>query len=137
MILIDTGPFVALCDKRDALHRKAVSHLDGLIGSPMITCEPVLTEACFHLNTTAERRRLAALLDRLNVGAAPVVPDARYRARVFDWMARYAEHDPDWTDGCIAVLSAAEPSLRVWTYDGEFRTTWRRSDGSAIPLALS
>jgi hypothetical protein len=26
--------------------------------------------------------------------------------------------------------------IAVWTYDREFRTTWRRLDGRAIPLAV-
>ena len=34
-----------------------------------------------------------------------------------------------------AVLCGRDKALKVWTYDGEFRTTWRRPDGTAIPLA--
>lgn len=55
---------------------------------------------------------------------------------VTEWMTRYAEHGPDWADGCIAVLSGLDPSLSVWTFDEEFRTLWRRPDGSRIPLAV-
>lgn len=136
MILIDTGPLVALCDRGDAQHRRAVRHLAELVRSSFVTCESVLTETCFHLPTSPQRRRLHALLEQLRVGAVVGSPDSRYRDRVFQWLARYAEHEPDWADGCLAVLSGDDPALRVWTYDAEFRTTWRRPDGSRIPLAI-
>jgi hypothetical protein len=43
----------------------------------------------------------------------------------------------DWTDGYLAVVSGKERRIKLWTYDREFRTTWRRPDGTAIPLAMS
>ncbi len=55
---------------------------------------------------------------------------------VFDWIEKYADHEPDWADGYIAALCGRDRTLKVWTYDKEFRTTWRRPDGSAIPLAV-
>jgi hypothetical protein len=54
---------------------------------------------------------------------------------IVDWMLEYAEHEPDWADACLAVWSGHDTALRVWTYDREFRTTWRRPDGSVVPLA--
>ena len=53
-----------------------------------------------------------------------------------DWMDRYADHEPDLADAVTVVLSSELEGSRVWTYDREFRTTWRRPDGSPIPLAL-
>lgn len=55
--------------------------------------------------------------------------------RVFEWLRRYAEREPDWTDGCLVVSATREQ--RVWTYDDEFRSVWRRLDGSRVPLADS
>ena len=55
---------------------------------------------------------------------------------MFDWLARHADHEPDWADGCLAVLSGLDTTARVWTYDSEFRTIWRRPDGTVIPLAV-
>jgi hypothetical protein len=59
---------------------------------------------------------------------------AAFRGAVFDWMERYAEHEPDWTDACLAVLSGDERAAKVWTYDRQFRGIWRRPDGGAISL---
>ncbi|HEX4685125.1 MAG TPA: hypothetical protein VH277_20575 [Gemmatimonadaceae bacterium] len=66
MILVDTGPFVALCDRRDAYHRRAVKHLGKFGAEPFATCEAV-TEACFHLAASAARGRLRALVAELDV----------------------------------------------------------------------
>jgi hypothetical protein len=55
---------------------------------------------------------------------------------VLDWLVKYADHEPDWADGCLAVLSGRNKDAKVWTYDREFRTTWRRPNGTAIPLVV-
>jgi hypothetical protein len=55
---------------------------------------------------------------------------------VLDWLARYAEHAPDFADGYLAVVSGVERRWKVWTYEREFRTIWRRTDGTWIPLAV-
>lgn len=52
-------------------------------------------------------------------------------------MTRYREHDPDWADAYLAVVAGTDPRFKVWTYDREFRTTWRRPDGTPIPLAMA
>jgi predicted nucleic acid-binding protein len=135
VILIDTGPLVALCDARDAKHRLAVRQLESLASDPFVTCDAVLTEACFHLPHRSQRLRLQALLQELDVDPLPAMVDADFWSGVLTWLAKYSEHEPDWADACLAVLSGRDRRIRVWTYDREFRTTWRRPNGTAIPLA--
>ena len=137
MILIDTTPLVALCDARDSRHRVALKDLEALASARLGVCEAVLMEACFHLPSDAQRHRLRAALDQLYIAALPRTDDRGFWLDVLDWLSKYAEHEPDWADGCLAVLSGRDASLKVWTYDREFRTTWRRPDGTAIPMAVS
>ena len=137
MILLDTAPLVALCDPRDSLHPTALRHLERLSREPLVLCLPVLTEACFHLPHAFQRQRLHRLLIEFRVTAYGSRDEPRLWLDVFDWLARYAEHEPDWTDGYLAVVSEIERRFKVWTYDREFRTTWRRLDGSRIPLAVT
>jgi len=136
VILIDTTPLVALCDARDAKHRTAVKHLESLAADDFLVCDAVLTEACFHLPHPSQRQRLLLLLNDLGIRSVPLVVERDFWIEVFGWLVKYAEHKPDWADACLAVLSGRERSLRVWTYDREFRTIWRRLDGSAIPMAV-
>ena len=46
--LVDTGPLVAMCNRRDAHHDWTLAALASVKGA-LTTCEPVLTEACFLL----------------------------------------------------------------------------------------
>ncbi len=47
-VLIDTGPLVAYRRARDAHHEWALETFETL-EPPLISCEPVLAEACFLL----------------------------------------------------------------------------------------
>jgi predicted nucleic acid-binding protein len=136
VILIDTTPLVALCDPRDGLHAKALADLDRVAKRTIVLCEPMLTEACFLLSHAVHRARLARLVAELGMAPLVVEDEAELRLDVFRWLARYAEHQPDWADGYLAVVSERHKDARVWTYDREFRTTWRRPGGTRVPLAV-
>jgi predicted nucleic acid-binding protein len=136
LILVDTTPLVALCDARDSKHRTAVRHLESLAQNEFAVCNAVLTEACFHLQHRSQRLRLRALLNDLSMRPVPVTCERPFWLEVLDWLAKYADHEPDWADASLAVLSGRDKDLKVWTYDREFRTTWRRPNGTSIPLAV-
>jgi predicted nucleic acid-binding protein len=136
VILIDTSPLVALSDPRDGLSSRAIADLDRVAKRGIFLCEPVLTEACFLLNHPVQRARLQRLVIDLGMSPLAIEDEKELRLEVFRWLARYSEHEPDWADGYLAVVSARQKGARVWTYDREFRTTWRRPDGTRIPLAV-
>jgi predicted nucleic acid-binding protein len=136
VILVDTGPLVALCDSRDSKHRTALKHLESLATNPFAVCDAVLTEACFLLPHRSQRLRLRAFLHDLGMQPPPASDGTAFWHDVFDWLMKYADHEPDWADACLAVLSGHDRRMKVWTYDREFRTTWRRPDGTGIPLAV-
>lgn len=136
MILVDTAPVVALCDPRDNLNPTALRDLDRLWQRPLILCSPVLTEACFLLRHPAQRARLRRLLGDLSIHAYQSDDEGRLWMDVLAWMHDYQDHEPDWADAYLSVVAGRDRRFRVWTYDREFRTTWRRPDGSAIPLAV-
>lgn len=72
----------------------------------------------------AEDARRAAALRKDGIAVSRLVREAR-------------GHDPDWADGYLAVVAGIAHRARMWTYDREFRTTWRRPDGTRIPLAVA
>jgi predicted nucleic acid-binding protein len=98
---------------------------------------PVLTEACALLPHAVQRRRLRRFLTDFAVTPYRAEDERTLWLEVLDWMERYRDHDPDWTDGYLAVVSGRESGARVWTFDREFRTIWRKPDGRAIPLAVT
>ena len=135
MILLDTAPLVALCDPRDNLNRRAVRDLDHFWHEALVLVTPVLTEACFLLRHAVQRARLQRLVAEFSVHAYQSEDEGRLWQEALAWMHRYREHEPDLADAYLVVVAGKERRSRVWTYDREFRTTWRRADGSAIPLA--
>ena len=136
MILMDTAVLVALCDPRDSLNKTALRHLKALAQSQFAVCEAVLSEACFHLSADSQRQRLKRILEELDVQLAPAGDARSLWIEVFDWLSKYADHHPDWADGYLAVLSGRDRKCKIWTYDTEFRTIWRRPNGSPIPMAV-
>ena len=136
MILLDTGPLVALCDPRDALNRVALRDLGRLGGATLVLCLPVLAEVCFLLPHAVQRQRVRRFLEEFPVVTDRIDDERAMWFEVLGWLARYAEHEPDLADAWLAVLSGKQPDDRVWTYDREFRTIWRRPDGRRIPLAV-
>ncbi len=134
MILVDTGPLVALIDPRDGLHRRSRADLAKLTDPSFLVTVPVLTETFFHLVSRVARRKLRALLEELEVSVREI--SGSTVAASMDWLDAYADHDPDFADAVTVVLSSEIEESLVWSYDREFRTTWRKPDGSSIPLAV-
>jgi predicted nucleic acid-binding protein len=134
VILVDTGPLVALCDPRDALNTRARRDLRRATRRGLCICSDVFTEACALLPHAIQRQRLRRILADL-----PILPLATDDLRgfwfdAFEWLQQFADHDPDWVDACLAVASQRDPSLVIWSYDRGFETIWRRPDGTRIPL---
>src|SRR5215471_18237613 len=99
----------------------ALKQLESLAAEEFAVCDAVLTEACFHLPHRSQRQRLRALLHELHIQPLPAAPTSEFWWAVFEWLTKYADHEPDWADACLAVLSGRDNDLTVWTYDQEFR----------------
>ncbi|HEY0009089.1 MAG TPA: hypothetical protein VGB55_10235, partial [Tepidisphaeraceae bacterium] len=79
--------------------------------------------------------RFEALTDVLNIRFKKTEHLVEY-ADTFAWLKRYRTHAPDYADAHLVLLTTAIRRCQVWTFDREFRTTWRRPDGSMVPLAV-
>ena len=132
MILVDTSVLVALVEERDAHHARASRDLRRARGEALFVMEAVVSEACFLLPGRSARRRLRFLFDALSVRR--LVLEEPWQGEVFDWLDRYATHDPDFADAQLVVSASRNARSRVWTYDREFKTIWRRTDGKRIAL---
>jgi predicted nucleic acid-binding protein len=135
VILVDSNVLVGLADPRDRLNTSAVADLKRLCGQELLLAGPVLSEVCFLLPDVHHRRRVRDLVHELRMRPLTFSDEGRIWVEVFAWLERYAEHEPDWADGYLAVACGREKHFRVWTYDRDFRMLWRRPDGTRIPLA--
>jgi len=125
---------VALADDEDDLHARAIRDLKHLGRGPFGSTVPVLSESFYLLPEGHLRLRLRSYLQRLRIVILETQVDA-WEA-IFDWMERYEEHEPALADAQLVALSAVDASCRVWSYDREFLTVWRRTDGTRVPSAV-
>jgi len=128
--VVDTGPLVAYFCANEARHDRAVQQFANLT-PPLLTCEPVLTEACFLLS----REMIPAwrLLENLNLGALRIGSrlDAEAGA-VRDLMSRHSNIPMSLADACLVRLAELS-GLPVGTLDSDF-TLYRASGRRKLAL---
>src|SRR5439155_3307180 len=101
VILLDTGPIVALFDPRDASHPRCRDVLRAL-REPLVTTVPVLTEA-FHMLGPGSRGSNRARDFIAGGGATVWFLDAPALVRAFELVERYADHPMDLADASLIV----------------------------------
>ena len=118
MILVDTGPLIALFDPADAAHQGSVSTL-ARIEEPLLTTVPVLTEA-FHLLRPASLGAIR-LMDFVTAGGLHVwfLDEATLR-RAFALMVAYADEPMDLADASLVVAAERLRLTKVFTVDRDF-----------------
>jgi predicted nucleic acid-binding protein len=115
MMLVDTGPLVALFDPRDDQHERCVEALRA-IREPIVTTTPVLTEA-FHMLGAAS---LGAdrLRDFVEGGGMSVwFFDRSSLTRAFELMESYSDHSMDLADASLVAAAEVMNAKRVFTID--------------------
>jgi uncharacterized protein len=126
--IADTGFLVAFANQRDQHHAWALK-LAERVTEPLLTCEPVLAEAAFHLRSSAIA--LAFVSDGL---VRPALLLGDNLARLTELAQRYADREPDLADLCLIRLSELNPKYPVITTDlSDFRV-YRRGRREIIPL---
>jgi predicted nucleic acid-binding protein len=121
MILLDTGPLVALFDPKDADHRACHAILRTLT-EPLTTTSAVLTEALHFMNAGSQGAR--GVQDFvLSEFVSVVSPDRAGLERCFELMDKYADRPMDFADATLVWEAERSGTGKVLTLDlGDFRT---------------
>jgi predicted nucleic acid-binding protein len=123
VILVDTGPFVALFDPRDGEHERCAAVLKTL-RDDLWTTVPVLTE-CFHMLRPGSRGA-TRLRDFVLLGGVAVWPlEGEAIRRAFELMEQYADHPMDLADASLIAAAEALAIRRVFTLDRNDFFTYR------------
>ena len=130
--LIDSGPLVAFYSTRDQHHAWAFAQLDAL-RPPLLTCEAVLTEACFLLQRGAGRP--ATIMRAVREGVIQILNIGTEAASLEVLMERYSDVPMSLADACLVRLSELHSDCRVLTLDSHF-TRYRRHGRHVIPLLM-
>jgi predicted nucleic acid-binding protein len=115
MILVDTGPLVALFDHSDPAHGRCVKVLKSL-REPLKTTIPVLTGA-FHMLGPASRPsdRLRDFIER--GGLSVWFFDEELLSRACELMETYSDHPMDLADASLVVAAESLGTRKVFTVD--------------------
>lgn len=117
-VIVDTGPIVALLDADDR-HHAWVKAQFARLRPPLITCESVLTEACFVIARGAGdagtviqlvERGVLSVVQLLDVEAASV-------ARL---MRKYKNVPMSLADACLVRLIELTSQSTLFTLDSDF-----------------
>ncbi|MDI6749887.1 MAG: type II toxin-antitoxin system VapC family toxin [Pseudomonadota bacterium] len=113
-VLVDTGPLVALADRRDGKHETCKRWLRDFRGE-LITTWAVLTEVA-HLTPSVTAG--IAILRWIREGGMAVLPLGEDElALAVDWMERYADRPMDLADASLIVAALKTGITAVWTLD--------------------
>lgn len=130
MILLDTGPIVALFDPKDGAHKRARVTLQS-IREPLVTTVAVLTEA-FHLLDPGSQGA-AALRAFVSGGGARVFELSDEKLwRAFELMQTYSDQPMDLADASLVVAAESLRTTRVFTLDRSDFTVYRARVGRSL-----
>lgn len=119
--LLDTGPLVALLVKNDDKHERAVSIFSKIEGD-LITCEPVLTEACFLVRKAGlqvqEDLLGLAIQDFYRVNF--ILSD--HWQEVSHLLKKYRDQPISLADACLIRMAEVYNQPRIVTFDSDFAT---------------
>lgn len=132
-IIVDTGPLVALLNRRDEFHEWAVTSF-GTIEPPLLTCEPVLTEAAYLVRKLQGGPQ--AVIDLVTRGVLRVSfrVDAELLA-LRTLLVKYASVPMSLADACLVRMVELQPRAAILTLDQDFRV-YRRSGRLTVPVIM-
>lgn len=134
--LLDTGPLVAFFDRSDADH-EWVKEQWAQAPVPMLTCEAVLAEAAYLLQTHAglPGEKILALIER-KVVAVPFALEP-HASPVAHLLEKYQDQGMQLADACLVRMSELNRNCRVFTLDRQDFRVYRRFERQVIPLVGS
>jgi uncharacterized protein len=118
-VLLDTGCIVAMLDGSEG-HHQLCSDVVAELEAPLLTCESVITEACYLLRDT--KGAPAAVLEnvRQNVFLLPFrLVD--HVAELAGLMKKYSDVPMSLADACLVTMANQLQTGRILTLDRDFK----------------
>ncbi|HEV8345814.1 MAG TPA: hypothetical protein VGQ16_04540 [Vicinamibacterales bacterium] len=126
--IADTGFLVAFANRDDMHHDWAVG-LAGRVTEPLLTCEPVLAETAFHLQS------VSVMLAMVTEGLVTIAFECNDHLPQLAALAkRFSDRQPDLPDLCLIRMSELYPRHAVLTVDREDFRIYRRNKRETIPV---
>jgi len=123
VILVDTGPLVALFEPKDSQHRACSEALKN-VQDALVTTLPVLTEA-FHILPPNSRpaENLRVFMEK--GGLSAWFMQEEHVRRAFDLMRTYDDRPMDFADASLVVAAEITRTRQIFTIDRNDFETYR------------
>ncbi len=132
-VIVDTGPIVALLDADERHHEWARTQFESL-DAPLLTCESVLSEACFLLRRIgADATMPVSLVRRGALRVVDAVSSKDEAEAVAALMRRYDNIPMSLADACLVHILERTENGSIMTLDSDFRI-YRQAKRRVIPL---
>ena len=130
-VIVDTGPLVALLNRKDHSHAWVVQQLQD-IQPPLVTCEAVLAEATYLTRQTSSAR--VALIEMVGEGFLTIgMAVADHHSALLAMVRRYADVPMSLADACLVRLAELFPQSPVLTLDSDF-SVYRKNGRQVIEV---
>jgi predicted nucleic acid-binding protein len=131
VVLLDTGPWVALHCRNERHHAWAREHM-GRFAGPFVTCEAVVAETCFLLARGGhDPSKALAMIERGVVQVGMSLADELTAVKAA--FERYDNVPASLADACLVRLSELHDDCLLLTLDSDFHI-YRRHGRRVIPL---
>jgi len=132
-VLLDTGPLVAFINGRDRYHKWAILHW-AQIAPPLLTCEAVISEACFLLRGTKGGQAVVLELLRRGVIHLPIRID-EHLIQITWLLDKYCDVPMSLADACMVRMSELYADSLLLTMDNDFKI-YRKNKRQVIQVLL-
>jgi predicted nucleic acid-binding protein len=130
-VILDTGPLVALINGRDKYHKWVTLQM-ARIKPPLLTCEAVLSEACFLLRTYNGGQK--AVLEFLRRSILQLPFRLSEHVNQIAWLIdKYSDVPMSLADACLVRLTELYAESSILTLDADF-SIYRKNKKQVIPI---
>ncbi len=132
-VLLDTGPLVAFLKRQDRFHSWVTTEL-ATIEPPLLTCEAVLSEACFLLRNIYPGQ--GAVISLVNAGMIQIPFCLNEEPGVVsELLTRYQSVPISLADACLVRMAEQYPESFLLTLDSDFNI-YRKNAKQIIPVIM-
>lgn len=122
LLLVDTGPLVALASHRDHAHFRCTEFLKNYRGR-LLTTWAVLTEFSHLAPSLSASLPLYHWIERGGLEVMPLGKDELVSA--IDWLTQYADRPMDLADASLVIAALKTGCTHIWTLDRNDFETYR------------
>lgn len=132
-VLLDTGPLVAFLRKQERFHQWVLAQWDT-IQPPFLTCEAVLSEACFLMRNQYPGQEI--IISMVSEGIIQIAFQLSNEIeRVQRLIDQYRSVPMSLADSCLVRMAELNAGSELLTLDSDF-TIYRKNSNQLIPVIM-